>query len=83
MGKFPDKEERAKEAMRKLGMYNVRIIIAYINGEIETIDAKQWVDNNNNLAITTETYLKIIPHTSMISFSIYPQTDDKESEIVV
>jgi len=76
------REARANEEARKYGQFNVKVIIHFIDGGIETINADTWQDTPNSLALqytggtplNPVMCLKVIPHTSIRSFDVKPQT---------
>jgi len=83
------REARANEEARKYGQFNVKVIIHFIDGGIETINADTWQDTPNSLALqytggtplNPVMCLKVIPHTSIRSFDVMPQgTDDDSNE---
>lgn len=43
-------EAKAKEEMIKLGMYNVHILVEYLNGERIEMDVKSWKHVSNFIA---------------------------------
>ena len=77
---------KAKEqaAMQRLGMFNVRIVIHFNDGEIQKHDAYKWDDTPLNLALTFPDKFVVFPHQSIKYFEVYPQEDNsnKEGEVV-
>ena len=72
------REEKAKEAAIRLGKYNVKVLITFLDGEKRGINAYSWTDMAMNLAITTDQCLVIIPHSSIKYFEVHPQNSEKD-----